>query len=114
MNCIGMFEYISESDVPNRFDVTVFDTLDEGDSVVVFAWGGGDEHVKAEFTVTGTQRDQTESDDIVSGTINGNSATLRFPWRPADPQTGIRDPYPELPIHLEYQDDSYDVVSITE
>lgn len=116
MNYIGMFECISESEVPENRVVneTVFNELNKGERVVVFAWDGGDEYVKAEFTVTSTQRDESESDDFVFGTINEESAKLRLPWKPAEPTVGITNPYPEPPIQLEYQDDSYDVVDITQ
>lgn len=109
-----MFETISESEEirqdPAECEET-FTSLKSGDTVLLTAWGG-DEYVKAEFEVTSTNHDTTASDDTVSGTVNGESAKLRLPWRPAEPNVGIPNAYSEGPIQFTFDGETFDVSSL--
>lgn len=108
----SMVEEIIEDDVPIQESdpaETVFNSLSAGDTVTIFAWGGGDEYIKTEFTVSNVHRDTSEKDDTILGTIGGESSTLRLPWYPAEPNVGISRPYSEPPVRLEYDDKTYDI-----
>lgn len=107
-----MVEEITEAEVPLQESdpaETIFNSLSAGDTVTVFAWGGGDEYIKADFTVSTVHRDRTEQDDTILGTINGSPSKLRLPWHPAEPNVGISRAYSEPPVRLEYDGTTYDV-----
>lgn len=110
-----MVEHIPEDDAPKQDPAeteTTFNSLSNGDEIVVFAWGGGDEYIKATFTVSRVEQDTSENDDYALGQSDGQSAKLRLPWYPAEPNVGIPRPYSELPVRFEYNGETYDVLSL--
>lgn len=90
---------------------TVFHALSDGDVVLLTARNSS-ECVKARFAVGNTRRDTSESDDYVSGTVEGEQAKLCLPWYPAEPNVGIPKNYSQGPIRFEYDGDTYEVSSI--
>lgn len=112
---VYMFQHISETDEVRQDPAECeerFNSLENGDVVTLIAWGGGDEYVKAEFEVSRVNQDTSPADDYVYGQIDGTSAKLCLPWRPAEPNVGIPQAYSEGPIQFEYEEDTYDVSSL--